>query len=178
MNQKEQLLEIVKKHYSDTSVTLSSGKSSNFYIDGKMVTLSAEGSYLIANILKPWLIEDEITAIGGLMIGSDPIAAAVSTLSYNWEQKISAFIVRKEQKQHGMQKTIEGPLTADDTVAMVDDIITSGKSVLQAVEKVEKIGAKIKTIYALVDRLEGGKKNIEAKGYFFKPIFTINDLKS
>lgn len=178
MTDRDRLLELLKKNFAEGEVTLSSGQPSSFYIDGKMVTLSSEGSFLTASLLKPLLIKDGITAIGGLTIGADPMAAAISAISQTWERKINAFIVRKEQKSHGKQKEIEGPLSGKDTVGLIDDVITTGASVLLAAEKVQETGAEIKAVYALVDRLEGGRENIEAHGYAFKPLFTVDDLKS
>jgi orotate phosphoribosyltransferase len=177
ISEREQLLDLTKKYYSEQKITLSSGKPSSFYIDGKMITLSAKGSFLTATLLKPWLIDDGITAVGGLTIGADPMAAVISALSYTWEKQVKAFIVRKETKGHGKQKDIEGPLSKDDIVCLVDDVVTTGASVLLAAEKIEQIGAKIVSVYALVDRLEGARENIEARGYKFKSIFTVNDLK-
>lgn len=176
-NDREKLLNLVKKYYSEQPITLSSGKQSSFYIDGKMVTLSAEGAYLIAVLLKPWLIDEGITAVGGLTIGADPIASAISAISYQWEKRVNAFIVRKETKSHGKLKAIEGPLSKHDNVALVDDVVTTGASLLIAAEKVEQAGANVKAVFALIDRLEGGRENIEARGYNFKPIFTVDDLR-
>ena len=178
MTDKERLLELVKKHYSRQKIILSSGKESDFYIDGKMVTLSAEGSSLLATVLKPWIEEDGITAIGGLTLGADPIASAISALSVSWQNRINAFIVRKSQKSHGKLKQIEGPVSKNDKIALVDDVITSGGSILQAADAVEKAGFEVTACYALVDRLEGGRQAIEQRGYSFKTVFTADDLRS
>ncbi|MBI5554553.1 MAG: orotate phosphoribosyltransferase [Elusimicrobia bacterium] len=162
-------------------VSLSSGGKSNYYIDGKLVTLSPKGSYLLAAYIFSTL-EDEIRAqkidaIGGLTLGADPIVSAVILISFIRKYPIKGFIVRKEPKKHGKQLMIEGPLQAKERVVIVEDVTTKGKSVLKAIEEVEKIGCRVVKIISLVDRLEGAAEEFSQKGYKFEPLFTRKDLE-
>ena len=135
---------------------LASGEISNYYIDGKQVTLSAQGLFLTAKVMLHMIQGTGANAIGGPTLGADPIAAAVSVLSSQSGNPLKAFIVRKETKDHGMQRMIEGPaLEPGDKVIMVEDVITTGGSVLKAIKEVEKLGAKVVKTLCLVDRNEG-----------------------
>ena len=118
---------------------------------------------------------ERVDAVGGPTLGADPIAAAVALLSSQTGKPIRAFIVRKEAKKHGMQKMIEGPaLEKGDHVVIVEDVITTGGSVLQAIQEVEKLGAKVARVICLVDRSEGSSASLAP--YNFTPIFTVTDL--
>jgi orotate phosphoribosyltransferase len=157
--------------------TLSSGRKSNYYIDAKNVTLSARGSYLIAQILLSKLIDLEVDAIGGMSAGADPIATAVSVLSSQTDRPIAAFTIRKEEKKHGSKKRIEGPLKPAAKVVIVDDVITTGAAALEAASVVEKEkDCLVSKIICLVDRKEGAAENIKQAGYLFESIFDLNDL--
>lgn len=156
--------------------TLASGKKSNFYIDGKQVTLDPNGLLLVGKTILAILAGTKVDAIGGPTLGADPIAAAVSLLSSQTGHPIRAFIVRKEAKKHGMQKMIEGPaLQAGDHVVMVEDVITTGGSVLTAIKEVEALKAKVIRVICLVDRNEGATELLAP--YNYTPIFTLQDLK-
>ncbi|MBI4711230.1 MAG: orotate phosphoribosyltransferase, partial [Candidatus Omnitrophica bacterium] len=114
-------------------------------------------------------------AVGGPTLGADPLAAAVSVLSSQSGKPLKAFIVRKEAKDHGMQKMIEGPaLVPGDKVVMLEDVITTGGSVLKAIKEVEVLGAKIVKTICLVDRNEGAVETLGS--YYYSPIFTLRDL--
>lgn len=154
---------------------LASGKISNYYIDGKQVTLSAQGLFLTAKVMLHMIQGTGANAIGGPTLGADPIAAAVSVLSSQSGNPLKAFIVRKETKDHGMQRMIEGPaLEPGDKVIMVEDVITTGGSVLKAIKEVEKLGAKVVKTLCLVDRNEGAMETLAP--YHYSPIFTLQDL--
>jgi orotate phosphoribosyltransferase len=138
-NYREELRQYIKeKAVVFADVTLSSGVKSNYYIDCKQVTLDAKGAFLVGEVLSS-LLEDA-DAIGGLTIGADPIATAVSLRSFENGGPIPAFIVRKGQKAHGMMKRIEGPVAPGSRVIVVDDVITKGGSVIEAIEAVESEG--------------------------------------
>jgi orotate phosphoribosyltransferase len=116
-----------------------------------------------------------VDAVGGPTLGADPIAAAVSLLSYQTGNPMKAFIVRKEAKQHGMQKMIEGPLLQEgDRVVVVEDVITTGGSVLKAIQELEKLKVKITKVICLVDRNEGAQEALAA--YNYSPIFSLKDF--
>lgn len=173
---KESLLKLIQeKAVVRGERTLASGKISNYYIDGKQVTLSAQGLFLTAKVMLPMIQAVGANAVGGPTLGADPIAAAVSLLSSQSGKPVKAFIIRKEAKDHGMQKMIEGPsLETGDKVVMVEDVITTGGSVLKAIQEVEKLGAKVIKVICLVDRNEGAGETL-AK-YQYSPIFTLREL--
>ncbi|HLD50082.1 MAG TPA: orotate phosphoribosyltransferase [bacterium] len=155
--------------------TLASGKKSDFYIDGKQVTLDPHGLLLVGKTILSMLHGHKIDAIGGPTLGADPIAAAVSLLSSQTGHPLKAFIVRKEAKKHGMQKMIEGPaLAPGDRVVMVEDVITTGGSVLNAIKEVEALGCQVVKVICLVDREQGGAELLAP--YQYLPIFTLRDL--
>ena len=173
---KEDLLTLIKeKAVVRGERTLASGKVSNYYIDGKQVTLDAQGIFLTAKVISHMIQSLGASAIGGPTLGADPIAAAVSLLSSQSGKPIKAFLVRKESKDHGMQKMIEGPaLEPGDKVIMVEDVITTGGSVLKAIREVEKTGAKVVKVICLVDRNEGATETLA--NYNYSPIFTLLEL--
>lgn len=174
---KKRLLEVLKeKALVIGERHLSSGRVSNYYIDGKLITLDPEGIYLVSRIILNMLSATKIDAIGGLTIGADPIASAVSLLSYVEKKPVKAFIVRTSRKEHGMQKNIEGHLKKGWRVAIVDDVITTGGAILKAIEAVEDAGGIIVRVIAVVDRQEGAKETFQKKGYSLETIFTKTDL--
>ncbi len=177
MKLKEELLKLIKeKAVIRGARILASGKKSDFYIDGKQVTLSPQGILVVGKIILSMLAGLRVDAIGGPTIGADPIATAVALLSSQTGHPVKAFLVRKEAKKHGMQKMIEGPpLREGDRVVMVEDVITTGGSVLAAVQEVEKLGAQVLKIICLVDRNEGADKILANYQYF--PIFSLKDIE-
>ena len=178
---KSQLLPLVKKLACiklAEPVKLSSGKMSSVYFDGRKVTLHPEGVTLFARAILELVGPDSIDAVGGPSIGADPIATAVSVVAYlEKNKKIPAFLIRKETKQHGLQKQIEGAeLKSGMKVLIVEDVITTGGSVLNAILEVEKLGAKIVKVVCLVDRGEGAETLLAP--YNYSPLFTLADFKN
>ena len=173
---KEELLELIKtKALVHGARTLASGKKSDYYIDGKQITLDPRGLLVTGKLILAMISGLKVDAVGGPTLGADPICAAVSLLSCQTGSPIRAFIVRKEAKKHGMQKMIEGPaIQKGDRVIMVEDVITTGGSVLTAIQEVEKLGAKILKVICLVDRNEGADQILAA--YQYTPIFSLQDL--
>lgn len=153
--------------------TLSSGKKSNHYFEGKRLTLSAEGAYLVGKVVFDELADIGVDAVGGLAIGADPIAAAVALVSHLEGKPIPAFIVREEPKQHGTRKKIEGHIKEGFRVAIVDDVITTGGSVDKAIKAVEEAGCKVVKVITLVDRHEGGSEKLKKAGYDFTSIIDL-----
>lgn len=175
---KKKLIEILKKKSLLTNVTrvLTSGRTSNYYIDAKMTTLDPEGANTTAQLILELLGSFEVDAIGGYTLGADPIVSVVAALSAKTDQPLPAFIVRKEPKKHGERKMIEGPFKEGWKVAVVDDVVTSGGSTLKACRAVEEEKGKVAVTIALVDRLEGGRENLEKNGYPFLSLVTRDDL--
>lgn len=155
---------------------LSSGRESNYYIDAKYATMDPEGAYLIAKLMLEQISNFDIDAIGGYTLGADPIVGSVVASSYGTERPLLGFIVRKEPKTHGEMKLIEGPFRRGLKCLIVDDVITTGSSILKAVKAVEEEGGIVVLTMGIVDRLEGGRENIEKAGYIFKSLFTKKDL--
>ena len=156
---------IVEKSFRYGYFTLSSGKESLYYFDGRLTTLWPEGAYLVGREVFAQVKKAGIDAVGGPTMGADPIVAAVALVSHLEGNPIPAFIVRKEAKKHGAQRHIEGHLPEGGTVAIVDDVITSGGSILRAIEVVETAGAKVGKVIALLDRNQGGSDELRSRGY-------------
>lgn len=155
---------------------LSSGRRSDIYFNGKQVTLEGRGLYLVSQLILARCRELGVDAIGGLTLGADPIASGVAALS-GADAPLRAFIVRKEAKGHGTGALIEGPpLRAGDRVMLVDDVITTGGSLLKAVDALVDTGVVVVEALAVVDREEGGRNNIEARGIPVHALFTRSEF--
>ncbi len=183
MSERKRLKEILlNKSYRKGTFTLTSGKTSDFYVDGKQTTLSAEGAYLCGKLIFE-LIEEEseaIQAVGGMTLGADPLVTAVSLVSYLEEKPIPAFIVRKEAKGHGTGNYIEGlgNMTPGCRVALVEDVVTTGGTLLKVIERVEQQGFQVGLVVTIVERQEGGTETLAKAGYPLKSIFTKEELLS
>jgi orotate phosphoribosyltransferase len=181
MNEKDRLLKILKSlSYEEGDFVLASGKRSTYYIDAKETTLNPEGMYLVGNIMYTMVREiSAIDAVGGVSIGGDPLVCAVVLAAYGKKDSLVGFLIRKEPKGHGTNRWVESGrnLKKGMNVIILEDVVTTGGSSLKAIEATEKEGYNVKGIVAILDRLEGGKDSIESKGYIFKSIFTLKDLK-
>lgn len=160
--------------------TLSSGKKSSYYLDGKQITLHGAGLCELASVLLDMIGEDPIEAVGGLTLGADPIASAVAAFSALRARPggpIHALIVRKEAKKHGTTRWLEGPtLRAGARVAAVDDVITTGAATIAAVERIREAGFVVQRAFCLVDREEGGREALAALGVRLEPVFSIREF--
>src|SRR3954453_194464 len=168
------LLELLKRlSYEQREVTLASGLKSNFYIDCKQTVLTAEGHYLVAALFGRLLADKapDVEAIGGVTMGADPLASAVSTLSFLAGRPLPAFYVRKEAKGHGTGQWIEGTksLRPGMKVAILEDVVTTGGSALKAIARAREFGLTVSVILGLVDREEGGRETLEKEA----PLFTL-----
>jgi orotate phosphoribosyltransferase len=173
------LVELLRRDALRTGTfTLASGRTSHYYVDGRTVTLAAEGAALIgAGVLEVLSDRPEVTAVGGLTMGADPIVGAtLAVAGARGGRDLRGFLVRKEAKVHGLGKLVEGPLAAGTTVAIVDDVATTGGSSLQAVAAVEALGCRVAVVVAVLDRLEGAAETFAARGLDFRPLVTIRDL--
>ncbi|NLA12575.1 MAG: orotate phosphoribosyltransferase [Firmicutes bacterium] len=174
---RQKLLRLIYTYsYRSGTFILSSGRSSSYYIDGNQVTMSPVGLHTTAQFILASLEERRIRAdaVGGPTLGADPIAAAVALLGEvrltqgSSGEPLTSFIVRKGLKDYGTKSQIEGPFYRGMRTVIVDDVLTTGGSVLKAVSAVEEAGGSIGAIYVLVDRLEGGREAIEKAGYLFE----------
>ena len=153
--------------------TLSSGRKSAYYFDGRLLSLDPEGAHLIGKAMLPLLSDAGVAAIGGPTLDADPIVAAVAMASWQQGTPLPAFIVRKEAKEHGTAQLIEGPLPPPGTsVAIVDDACTTGGSLFHAIAAAEEAGCTVGLVVAVLDRNEGGSDTIRQRGYRFASLLT------
>lgn len=171
------LTELKKNAFLFGQFVLSSGVTRDYYIDCRQVTLSPRGAWLTGSVVFDTLADLGLNAVGGPTLAADPIATAVAIESWQRQRPLNAFIVRKESKGHGLQRQIEGPVVAGDRVAIVDDILTSGNSVLQAADAAESLGLKVEAVCVLLDRREAGSERVRDRGYQLRPVFTIDDVR-
>jgi orotate phosphoribosyltransferase len=173
------LIALLKREALRTGTfTLASGRTSHYYVDGRKVTLSAEGAALIgAGVLEAIADLPGVAAVGGLTMGADPIVGATLAVAGAGPRPgLRGFLVRKEAKGHGTGQLVEGPVEAGMEVVVVEDVATTGGSALKAVEAVEAMGAKVVRVVALLDRLEGASAAFAARGVDFRALATIRDL--
>jgi orotate phosphoribosyltransferase len=158
--------------------TLASGRQSSLYIDARLTTMSPEGLTLIGPLALAELQRAgwRLDAVGGLTLGADPIAYAIAYASALAGTPLRAFTVRKEPKAHGTGRQIEGPFRAGDHVAVIEDVITTGGSALRAIDAIEREGGRVSGVLALVDREEGGREAIEARGVPVRTLATASAI--
>ncbi len=169
------LLEIFKSRaVSFGQFTLASGKQSPYYINSKRAIFNAEATWLLGDVLYQMTQAMNLQAIGGPEVGAIPMACAAAMRYHEHGRPIEAFYVRRQAKTHGTQEMVEGVVRAGDRVAVVDDVLTTGGSVLQAIQEVERLGAKIAAVLCIVDRLQGAREALAR--FSFVPIFTIRDF--
>ena len=181
----DELKRLIKRlSYREGDFTLASGQKSGFYIDLKATTLHAEGAALIGELGLQALSRDDIGGVGGLTLGADPIATAISIFSFQKGKPVPAFIVRKESKGHGTAskavKLIEGMenLTPNLRLAVVEDVCTTGGSSLQAVQTLREAGLNPRLVLTVVDREQGGREAIRAAGLEFRALCTLSEIKA
>lgn len=169
---------LAKRSARRGSFILASGKQSSLYIDARLTTMSPEGLSLIGPLGLDAIRNAQWAAdsVGGLTLGADPIAYAISYASAHEASPIRAFTVRKEAKAHGTGKLIEGPFSAGDRVVVVEDVITTGSSAARAVQAVRAAGGTVLGVLALVDRDEGGRESLEALGLSVVSLATATDI--
>ena len=147
--------------------TLASGRTSDRYFDGKLITLSQEGAYEVGKVIAEELEGTGVNAVGGLATGAYPIVTAVALMARQRGWHISTFIVREQRKKHGTMRKIEGHLKEGSRVVIVDDVITTGGSVIKAIKAVERANCQVAKVIVLVDRVEGGSDKLLKMGYDF-----------
>ncbi|MCK5580455.1 MAG: orotate phosphoribosyltransferase [Candidatus Omnitrophica bacterium] len=175
---RDQLFQILKeKAFFKEKIILSSGKESDYYIDARRITLSSDGAYFCAKIILDMVKDETYDAIGGPTLGADPFLGALNVLSHQAGQPLKTFIIRKAPKAHGKQQQIEGPLLPDNAeVVLVDDVATTGKAFVESIDVLAKAGMRAKKAICIVDRGEGAKEAVVAKGVELVSIFTAEDF--
>ena len=180
MHARPRLLELLKLHsYQKRNVVLASGKGSDFFIDCKQTVLTAEGHALSGELLYEAVLPlAPLVAVAGVELGGCPLASALSMVSFLRGAPLDAIYVRKEAKNHGSERLLEGNsrLHPGARVALVEDVVTTGGSTLSAAAKIREAGYHVVGVVALVDRLEGGAGAIEATGLPFQALFTRDDF--
>ena len=175
---RERLLAILRKDaFFREKITLSSGKTSDFYIDARRVTLSAQGSYLCASLILDLLKNEKVDAIGGPTLGADPLLGAIGVLSFQAGKPINTFIIRKAPKPYGKQQQIEGPLLKpSDRIILIDDVATTGNSIVQSIDILEQLGLKAEKAICIVDRCEGAREALAQKNCKLISLFKSSEI--
>jgi orotate phosphoribosyltransferase len=155
---------------------LSSGATSNYYIDVRKTSLHPEGLKLISRLFWEQLQQDQVTAVGGLTLGADPLVAGLLWWSHECGRPLEGFLVRKVAKEHGTRGQVEGNLAGHKKVAILDDVITSGESAIIAAEAAESYKAEVVRVMAVVDRDQGATQIFQQRGYPYTSLFSIGDL--
>lgn len=167
---------LAREAYLEGEFVLASGAVSSFYLDGRRVTLSPVVA-LVAYLMLARLQTTAVEALGGLTLGADPIAGAVAALSAWTPRPLRAFIVRKEAKEHGVRGRIAGPpLQPGQPVAVVDDVLTTGGSIHQAIAAVEEAGARVERVLVIIDREQGGADRLAERGYQVEALYRLSEI--
>jgi orotate phosphoribosyltransferase len=173
---RDRLLEIFKERaFSFGRFTLASGKESSYYVNSKKAIFNSEAVWLLADVIWQQTKDMQLDAVGGLEVGAIPMAAAVVQRYHQEGRKLEGFFVRKQAKDHGSKDRIEGVVKPGYRVGVLDDVLTTGGSVQQAISEIERIGAQVAAVICIVDRLEGARELL-APHYNYLPIFTIRDF--
>jgi orotate phosphoribosyltransferase len=177
MNKRERLKQLIlEKAVKRGEFVLTSGQKSNYYINGKLIALDSEGLALMAEFFLKEIEGENIEAVGGMVIGADPIVGAILTLADQKGIKLDGFLVRKDPKGHGTRSQVEGPVKESARVAVIEDVSTTGGSSKKAIDALKGLGCEIVKVITLVDRQQGAKENFSKWGYRFSSIFTKDEL--
>ncbi|HSD24905.1 MAG TPA: orotate phosphoribosyltransferase [Solirubrobacterales bacterium] len=174
---RETLIAELREHALVTGeVTLSSGRTAQYYVDAKRALLRPRAFRAVGELIAAEAAERDATAVGGMTLGADPLACAA--IGAEGGDGLVAFFVRKERKEHGLQRWIEGPvLERGARCLVVEDVVTTGGSTVRAIERIREEGLEIAGVTAVVDRLAGGAEAIErAAEAPYRPLVTIDDL--
>lgn len=170
---------VVEHSFERREVTLSSGRKSDFYLDLRATLMRPRGLRLAGELVLAKLMQGPwVEAVGGMAVGAVPLVSAILAAAawHDPESPLLGFFVRKEAKQHGLGRRIEGAFTPGQTVALVEDTTTTGGSTLEAVDAVQEAGGKVARVLCLVDRGEGAREAFAARGLTLEPILTRDDL--
>jgi len=177
VNERDQLRQmLLDRSMRFGEFVLSSGATSNYYIDVRKTSLHPAGLRLICKLFWDLLQGDNITAVGGLTLGADPLVAGLMWLSSEQGKPLEGFLVRRTTKDHGLRGQVEGNLAGHKRVAILDDVITSGESAVIAAEAAESYKAQVVRVLAVVDRGQGASQVFQQRGLPFSSLFTIGEL--
>lgn len=176
-SERSELLDQIKtKAIVHETVTLSSGRTADYYIDLRRITLDGAAAPLVGRQMLELTKDLSYDAVGGLTLGADPLATSMLHAAASQGRRLDAFVVRKSEKQHGLQRRIEGPDVAGRRVLAVEDTSTTGASVLTAVEALREAGAEVVAVAVLADRDTGAKDKVEAAGVPYRFVYGLDDL--
>ncbi len=174
---RDRLLELVKdKAVVHGRVTLSSGKEADYYVDLRRITLDGEAAPLVGDVMLDLVADLEIDAVGGLTMGADPVATAMLHAAHRRGLRLDAFVVRKAEKAHGLQRRIEGPDVEGRRVLVVEDTSTTGGSPLTAVQACRDAGAEVVAVAVIADRASGAEEKVRAEGVDYRAAYSLADL--
>ncbi len=174
---RNRLIELVsQKSLQFGEFTLASGKKATYYLDCRKLTLSSEGAVQVAAGMLEVIGEELPDAVGGMAIGADPITGAIVTLAGIRGLDLKGFIVRKEAKEHGTGRCVEGPVQPGEKAVIVEDVVTTGGSSVKAIERAREFGLEIVRVIGIIDRLAGGAENFAAAGVPYQSLLTIEDF--
>ena len=157
-------------------VTLASGRTADYYVDMRRVSLDGYAAPIIGRVMRDLVADWEFEAVGGLTLGADPVATAMLHAAAAAGERLDAFVVRKAEKAHGLQRRIEGPDVAGRAVLVVEDVSTTGGSPLTAAEALQEAGAEVIAVAVIVDRDTGAREAIEAEGLAYRYAISAADL--
>ncbi len=178
---KKRLAEVLYKlSYREGDFTLASGRKSDYYFDCRVTALNAEGSWLIGNLFNDLIADLKVVGVGGMSLGADPLTTAVTVISHERKKPLHGFLVRKEAKGHGTAQYVEGlgNFNKGDKVVVVEDVVTTGGSLLKACERAKDAGLDVVAVCTVLDRGEGGKEAITEAGYKLYSLYTREELVS
>lgn len=174
---------LVERSYKEGDFLLASGRRSDYYFDCRVTALHAEGSELIGNLFFEAVSEiiasgTPVKGVGGMTMGADPLVSATTVVSSQKGQPLNGLLVRKESKGHGTNQFVEGlaNFEAGDPVVVLEDVVTTGGSLLKACQRIEASGLKIVAVCCILDREEGGREKLKEAGYELKALFTRREL--
>ena len=169
---------LLEKSYREGEFTLSSGKKTDYYFDCRQTALHPEGAWLIGELFADMIEDISAEAIGGMTLGADPLVTATSLAARQRGRALAGLLVRKEAKGHGAKQYIEGlaNVMPGDRVAILEDVVSSGASVLKACWRAQEAGLTIAAVCAILDREEGGREAVSTAGFKLKSLFTRPEL--
>lgn len=169
---------LLEKSYREGDFLLASGKRSSWYFDCRVTALSAEGSWLIGSLFNEMLRDYPISGVGGMTMGADPLVSATTVISQQLNRPLNGLLVRKEAKGHGTGQFVEGlgNFSPGQKIAVLEDVVTTGGSLLKACRRLEDCGLSIAAVCAILDREEGGRENLAANGFVLSSLFTRKEL--
>ncbi|MFX0539657.1 orotate phosphoribosyltransferase [Ornithinimicrobium sp. Y1847] len=174
---RDRLLELIKdRAVVHGRVTLSSGKEADYYVDLRRITLDGEAAPLVGEVMLDLVADLEVEAVGGLTMGADPVATAMLHAAHRRGQQLDAFVVRKAEKAHGLQRRIEGPDIAGRRVLVVEDTSTTGGSPLTALAACREAGADVVAVAVIADRASGAEEKVRESGVDYRAAYTLGDL--